>query len=40
MAKVSSYYTGAEAEYFVDHFPFRQRSIWNHHGFLISAEDF
>jgi hypothetical protein len=40
MAKVSSYYTGAEAEYFVDHFPFRERSTCNHHGFLISAEGF
>jgi len=38
MAKVSPYYTGAEAEYFVDHLPFRERSTWNHHGFLTFAE--
>ena len=38
MANVSSYYTGAEAEYFVDRLPFRERSTWNHHGFLTSAE--
>ncbi len=38
MANVSPYYTVAEAEYFVDHFPFRERSTCNHHGFLISAE--
>lgn len=38
MAKVSPYYTGAEAEYFADRLPFRERSTWNHHGFLTSAE--
>ena len=38
MAKVSLYYTGAEVEYFVDRLPFPERSTWNHHGFLTSAE--
>ena len=38
MAKVSPYYTGAEAEYFVDHLPFRERSTWNQYGFLTSEE--
>ncbi len=38
MAKVSPYYTGAEAEYVVDRLPFRECSTWNHHGFLTSAE--
>jgi hypothetical protein len=38
MAKVSPYYMGAEAESFVDRLPFRERSTWNHYGFLTSAE--
>ena len=38
MTKVSSYYAGAEAEYFVDRLPFRERSTWNQHGFLTPAE--
>jgi hypothetical protein len=38
MANVSPYYTCAEAEYFVDRLPFRERSTWNHPGFLTSAE--
>jgi hypothetical protein len=38
MANVSPNYTGAEAEYFVDRLPFRERSTWNHHGFLTFAE--
>ena len=38
MAKVSLYYTGAKDEYFVDRLPFRERSTWNHHGFLNSEE--
>ena len=38
MAKVSPYYMDAEAQYFVDRLPFRERSTWNHHGFLTSAE--
>jgi hypothetical protein len=38
MAKVSTYYTGAEAEYFFDRLPFRERSTWNHHGFLTWQE--
>ncbi len=38
MAKVSPYYTGAEAEYVVDRLPFRKRATWNHHRFLSSTE--
>jgi len=38
MANVSSFYTGAESEYFVDRLPFRERSTWDHHGFLTSVE--
>ena len=38
MANVSPNYTCAEAEYFIDRLPFRERSTWNHHGFLTSAE--
>ncbi len=38
MAKVSLYYTGAEAEYVVDRLPSRERATWNHHGFLTSME--
>ena len=38
MANVSPYYTGAEAGYFVDRLPFRERSTWNLHGFLTSEE--
>jgi hypothetical protein len=38
MAKVSTNYTGAEAEYFVDRLPFRERSTWNHHEFKNSEE--
>jgi hypothetical protein len=38
MAQVSPYYTGTEAEYFVDRLPFRERSIWNHYGFLTYVE--
>jgi hypothetical protein len=37
MAKVSAYYTGAQAEYFVDPLPFPERSTC-HHGFLTSVE--
>jgi hypothetical protein len=36
MAHVSPYDMGAEAESFVDRLPFREHSIWNHHGFLTS----
>jgi len=38
MPKVSPYYTSAETEYFVDRFPFRERSTWNQYGFLTSEE--
>jgi hypothetical protein len=38
MAQVSPYDTGAQAESFVDRLPFHERSTWNHHGFLTSAE--
>ena len=38
MANVTPYYMGAEAEYFVDRPPFRERSTWKHHVFLTSAE--
>jgi hypothetical protein len=38
MAKVPSYSTRAEALRFVDRFPFREHSPWNHHGFLPSPE--
>jgi len=37
MAKVCSYYTGTEAEYFVDRLPFPEPSTWNQHGSLTSA---
>ena len=36
MVKVSRYHKDAEAEYFVDRLPFRNRSTWNHHEFLNS----
>lgn len=38
MANVSTYYTGAEAEYFVVRLPFRERSTWIHHEYLTFAE--
>jgi hypothetical protein len=38
MANVSLYYSGAEAEYFVDRLPFREGATWNHDGFLTPAE--
>ncbi len=38
MAQVSTDDTGAEAECFVDRLPFTERSTWNHHRFLTSAE--
>ena len=38
MAYVSPDFTCAEAEYFVDRLPFRNRSSWNHHEFLNSEE--
>jgi hypothetical protein len=38
MANVSPNDTGAETEYFVDRLPFSERSTWNHHGFMTSAE--
>jgi hypothetical protein len=38
MAHVFPSDTGAEAEYVVDRLPFRERSTWNHHGFLTFVE--
>ncbi len=38
MANVSPYYTATEDEFFVDLHPFRERSTWNHHGFLTFEE--
>ena len=38
MAKVSPFYTGAQAGYFVDRLPFRECSTRNHRGFLNSEE--
>jgi hypothetical protein len=38
MANISSNDNSMEAEYFVDHFPFHERSTWNHQGFLTSEE--
>jgi len=38
MVKVSPYYRGTEAVYFVDRLPYRERSTWNHHEFFNSEE--
>ncbi len=38
MVNVSTYYTDAEAESFVDRLPFREHSTWNHQEFLTTEE--